>query len=174
MLFEHTQFPFLAVLVQDWQLIKSELEAIDGKLFVDWPERDIYRGHWRAFPLYKFGKKVPEFCAICPHTAELVERIPGLVTAGFSSLFAGTHIEPHCGYTSAVLRCHLGLKTPPNCALRVGSETREWRAGECFVFDDTYEHEAWNRSDETRTVLLIDFKRDPAAPVKFPKAVYSY
>jgi beta-hydroxylase len=174
MLVEHTEFPFLAALVTDWQIIKGELDALDRNLFVDWPERDIYLGQWRAFPLHKFGKKVHEFCVLCPHTTALVEGIPGLVTAGFSSLLPGTHILPHCGYTSAVLRCHLGLKTPPNCGLRVGSKTREWRAGECFVFDDTYEHEAWNRSDETRTVLLIDFKRDPSAVVKFPKPVYSY
>jgi hypothetical protein len=27
-----------------------------------------------------------------------------------------------------------------------------------MVFDDTVEHEAWNRSDRPRVVLLLDFK----------------
>ena len=50
----------------------------------------------------------------------------GVTTAGFSRLAPGTHIKPHVGYTSEVLRCHLGLIVPPDCALRVGSETRRW------------------------------------------------
>jgi len=28
--------------------------------------------------------------------------------------------------------------------------------GEAFAFDDTIEHEAWNRSDRDRAVLIID------------------
>jgi aspartyl/asparaginyl beta-hydroxylase (cupin superfamily) len=38
----------------------------------------------------------------------------------------------------------------------VGSETREWKAGQAWVFDDTIEHEAWNDSDEPRAILIID------------------
>jgi beta-hydroxylase len=43
--------------------------------------------------------------------------------------------------------------------MRVGSETRTWREGECLAFDDTVDHEAWNRTMTTRTVLLFDFVR---------------
>jgi aspartate beta-hydroxylase len=28
--------------------------------------------------------------------------------------------------------------------------------GEAIAFDDTYEHEAWNRGSSTRVVLIID------------------
>jgi beta-hydroxylase len=42
--------------------------------------------------------------------------------------------------------------------MRVGLETRSWREGECLVFDDTVEHQAWNRSAKTR-FLLLDFLR---------------
>jgi aspartyl/asparaginyl beta-hydroxylase (cupin superfamily) len=45
------------------------------------------------------------------------------------------------------------------CVLRVGNETREWREGELFIFDDTIEHEAWNSSGEFRVVLLFDIWR---------------
>ena len=38
----------------------------------------------------------------------------------------------------------------------MGGETRPWRAGEAFVFDDTLEHEAWNRSTAPRAVLICD------------------
>jgi len=51
---------------------------------------------------------------------------------------------------------HLPLIVPEGCGFRVGGETREWRVGEAFVFDDTIEHEAWNRSDQDRAILIID------------------
>jgi aspartate beta-hydroxylase len=38
----------------------------------------------------------------------------------------------------------------------VGVEQLRWEVGRCFAFDDTYEHEAWNRSDRTRAILLAD------------------
>lgn len=100
--------------------------------------------------------------------------MPGLTTAGFSRLAPGTHIQPHVGYTSAVLRCHLGLVVPDEgCALRVGEDTRTWAEGRCVVFDDTVEHEAWNRSGSDRIVLLVDFLRPGADPdaVKAPEAL---
>jgi len=43
--------------------------------------------------------------------------------------------------------------------MRVGPETRSWREGECLIFDDTVEHEAWNRARNTRVDLLFDFLR---------------
>lgn len=82
-----------------------------------------------------------------------------MTTAGFSCLAAGTHIVLHVGYTNTVLRCHLGLIVPDDCALRVGNQTNNWVEGKCFVFDDTVEHEAWNHGDKARIILLIDFKK---------------
>lgn len=87
-------------------------------------------------------------------------HVPGLTTAGFSRMAAGTHIKPHQGWVTTVYRAHLGLIVPDgDCALRVGSQIRPWREGESFVFDDTVDHEAWNCSASTRTVLLVDFLR---------------
>jgi aspartyl/asparaginyl beta-hydroxylase (cupin superfamily) len=51
---------------------------------------------------------------------------------------------------------HLPLVVPPGCRFRVGGETREWRVGEGWVFDDTIEHEAWNDSEHPRYVLILD------------------
>jgi beta-hydroxylase len=33
-----------------------------------------------------------------------------------------------------------------------------------MIFDDTYEHEAWNRTDGMRVVLFVDIMR----PMRFP------
>jgi aspartyl/asparaginyl beta-hydroxylase (cupin superfamily) len=74
----------------------------------------------------------------------------------FSILDAKTRIPAHTGVNNARLVVHLPLIVPPGCGFRVGAETREWRPGEAFVFDDTIEHEAWNDSDDARAVLIFD------------------
>jgi aspartyl/asparaginyl beta-hydroxylase (cupin superfamily) len=53
----------------------------------------------------------------------------------------------------------LPLVVPPGCGIRVGDETREWREGELLIFDDSVEHEAWNRGEGVRTVLLFEVWR---------------
>jgi beta-hydroxylase len=45
------------------------------------------------------------------------------------------------------------------CAIDVDGETYHWKEGETVIFDDTFEHEAWNHSDQPRVVLFIDFER---------------
>lgn len=157
-----------------WHQIRDEFSALREGRFVDWPEHHLHGGGWTVFGLQAFGQRVEENMALCPETARLVSAVPGLTTAGFSRLAPGTHIRPHVGYTDAVLRCHLGLVVPAEgCALRVGEETRPWEEGRCLVFDDTVEHEAWNRSSSDRIVLLLDFLRPGASPehVKAPEAV---
>ena len=153
-------YEFTQMLEANWQVIRQELEQINQKNFLDWPEKYLYGQGWKTFGLYGFGMKLHKNCQICPETTKLLEQIPNMVTAGFSSLNAGTHIAAHTGYPDGVLRCHLGLIGCDGCSLRVGDEVRNWQEGKCLVFDDTTEHEAWNRSDRTRVVLLIDFKSD--------------
>jgi beta-hydroxylase len=80
----------------------------------------------------------------------------------FSILSPGKHIPPHGGPYKGVLRYHLGLivpGVPGSCRIRVGNDVRPWAEGKSLVFDDTFEHEAWNDSDGTRVVLFVDFKR---------------
>jgi beta-hydroxylase len=160
-------FPFTANLERDWKVIRGELLTIRKKDFMAWPERFLYGTGWDVFGLHAFGQKLQANCALCPRTTEAVESIPGLMTAGFSWLEPGTHIKPHIGYSKAVLRCHLALIIPEECRLRVGPETRSWEEGKTLVFDDTTEHEAWNRSNSDRVVLLLDFKRPGPANEQF-------
>jgi len=117
---------------------------------------------WGAFHLWKEGERFDEACARAPQTAALVESLPICRIAGrapnvfFSILKAGAHIPPHTGVTNVRSVVHLPLIVPNGCEFRVGGETRQWRVGEAFAFDDTIEHEAWNRSGENRAVLIID------------------
>ncbi|MGZ3403781.1 MAG: aspartyl/asparaginyl beta-hydroxylase domain-containing protein, partial [Phenylobacterium sp.] len=117
---------------------------------------------WGVFYLWKAGDAVEANMARCPKTVAALSawpkcELPGSApTAVFSILEPKTRIPPHTGVNNARLICHLPLIVPPGCGFRVGAETREWRPGEAFVFDDTIEHEAWNNSDDTRAVLIFD------------------
>lgn len=123
-------------------------------------------GQWRSFFLYGYGHAIEDNLARCPRTTEILGQIPNLNSAFFSILQPGTHIPAHRGVTKGLVTCHLGLFVPPGdrCRMRVDDEIVTWGEGETLLFDDTYEHEVWNDTDETRVVLLIQVKR----PAHFP------
>ena len=117
---------------------------------------------WNGYYFYRHGERRVDNCAACPETARALELLPLSHVRGhgpevlFSVFTAGTHLLPHRGVTNTRLVGHLPLLVPPECALNVGGEVHEWQEGRAVVFDDTYEHEAWNRSDRTRVVLIFD------------------
>ena len=122
--------------------------------------------NWRTFVLYGFGKKLERNAAQAPVTTRVLEQVPNLQTAWFSILAPGYHIPAHKGVTKGILRSHVGLIIPEkhnDCRIRVGDEICVWKPGEIFVFDDTYEHEVWNDTEEERVILLFDFDR----PMRF-------
>jgi aspartyl/asparaginyl beta-hydroxylase (cupin superfamily) len=117
---------------------------------------------WTAIHLWQNGRRISANARHCPQTMALLERIDQPVIGGagpnamFSLLAPGTAIPPHVGVNNARLVCHLPLVVPEGCWFRVGAETRHWRRGEAFVFDDTIEHEALNPSDALRVVFIFD------------------
>jgi len=116
-------------------------------------------GRWSTYHFYRMGKSYPHHLAACPATAAALEPVPGIAEAGmcyFSAMGPKTKVKPHCGFLNTRIRCHLGLVVPPGCQMRVGTETRSWSEGGCLVFDDSYEHEVVNLSDQYRAVLLLD------------------
>jgi aspartyl/asparaginyl beta-hydroxylase (cupin superfamily) len=151
----------LTVLAEDQEEFKPYIAFDSDKPVNQWAELN-HSPAWSSFFLWKDGRKIEEHCARCPRTAELLDRIPMLdmtgygPTAMFSVLQPKTRIPPHTGSANTRLVCHLPLILPPDCGFRVGNDTREWRMGEAWVFDDTIEHEAWNDSDQVRVILIID------------------
>lgn len=117
---------------------------------------------WSAYHLYRGGERSAEACEACPETARVVESLSLARIAGhapevfFSVLKPGTHIPPHFGLGNYKLAMHLPLVLPGDCAIRVGNETRSWEEGKCLIFDDSFQHEAWNRSGQPRVVLILD------------------
>ncbi len=130
-------------------------------------ERQNLRGSigppaWDGYYFYRHGTRRDENCARCPVTSAALDRLPlarvreHAPEVLFSVFKAGTHLLPHRGVTNTRVVGHLPLIVPEDCALTVGGEIHVWQEGEVVVFDDTYEHEAWNRSKETRVVLIFD------------------
>jgi len=110
----------------------------------------------------KDGQRNEEHCAICPQTTAALEKlprsdVPGYSPCGFfSALQPHARIPPHTGVTNVRSIVHLPLIVPGSCYFRVGNDTREWKEGEAWVFDDTIEHEAWNDSEKLRVIFIFD------------------
>jgi aspartyl/asparaginyl beta-hydroxylase (cupin superfamily) len=174
--FERTEFPWLDAIEAAAEDITKELTTVlvtdraglepyvaypEGVPLDRWKELNKSR-RWSAYFLWNQGSEQPGHLARCPRTAQALKGAPQCEVAGrgptafFSVLDAETHIPPHSGVTNTRLTVHLPLIVPPDCGFRVGSETREWIPGKAWVFDDTIEHEAWNRSDLPRAILIFD------------------
>jgi beta-hydroxylase len=128
---------------------------------------------WKTFFLYGYGFTAKLGVEMCPRTAALMREVPGMTTAMISILSPRKHILPHRGPYKGVLRYHLGLIVPQDaeaCRIRVGDDIRHWEEGKSLVFDDTFNHEVWNDTDETRVVLFVDVMR----PLPFPESLINW
>lgn len=156
--YDTAQFPFTKSLEANWETIRDEYLQLDPDHLLAAPWEDLYNKQWDIYSLFALQRKFKKHCEKMPKTTALIENIPGLYNGGFSAIGPGTHITPHVGYTSDVLRCHLGLivPAPDLCQIRVADQTYSWQEGQCMIFDDMYEHEAWNKSNKIRVVMILD------------------
>jgi aspartyl/asparaginyl beta-hydroxylase (cupin superfamily) len=127
---------------------------------------------WTAIHLLLRGESIEANARHCPETMALLAELPQPVVGGaspnamFSLLAPGAVIPPHVGVSNSRLVCHLPLIVPEGCWFRVGAETRYWKPGEAFVFDDTIEHEAENPSGELRVVFIFDVWHPDLSPIE--------
>jgi aspartyl/asparaginyl beta-hydroxylase (cupin superfamily) len=169
-------FPWFPELEAATDMIRGELEGVLATMDADfapyinvppgtpvnqWEELNRSR-LWSSLFLWKDGERQPEPCRRCPGTAALLDRLPLARQPGFaptvifSALEAHTRIPPHTGSTNARLLVHLPLILPGPARFRVGNETRNWRMGEAWAFDDSIDHEAWNDADALRVIMILD------------------
>jgi ornithine lipid ester-linked acyl 2-hydroxylase len=173
--FPNDRFPWIADIEASWTTIREELEKVleDREALPNF--QDISKDQieitdddrWKTLFLYGYGFEAKLGVELCPRTAELMRAIPGMKTAMFSILSPRKHILDHRGPYKGVLRYHLGLIVPrdaPACRIRVGEDFRHWEEGRSLVFDDTFNHEVWNDTDETRVVLFVDVLRPLPSP----------
>ncbi|MEH3157919.1 MAG: aspartyl/asparaginyl beta-hydroxylase domain-containing protein [Sphingomonas taxi] len=151
----------LALVAEGVDAIRPYVRQDAGTPTNKWSKLDNNRD-WSACFLWEYGVRNDAVCARCPETTAALAAVPQTdipgkaPTAFFSILKPGSHIPAHTGVTNTRSIVHLPLVVPEGCRFRVGGETRAWREGEAFAFDDTIEHEAWNDSDSPRIVLIFD------------------
>ncbi|CCW18664.1 similar to beta-hydroxylase [Sphingobium indicum BiD32] len=180
--YERAEFDWIAPIEAMTGDIVAELDAVragapDFAPYVETPSNGPAPNNplrddpsWGAYYFWQGGAPVADHAARCPAVMAALALAPMPVITGrspmalWSLLKPGTHIQPHHGLLNTRLICHLPILTPDGCALRVGAETRAWRQGEMLIFDDSVEHEAWNRGIETRIVLLFEIWRPEIHP----------
>lgn len=176
--FERELFPWHAQLESHTDTIREELLGVlaqpdgvepflgtnDAKVL---EQQDLMRGErgaaeWNAFFFHRHGEIFEQNASRCPGTTRILDSLPLVHIREhapevlFSVLTPGSHILPHRGVTNTRLVTHLPLIVPSDCAIRVGGVDHAWQEGRCVTFDDTFEHEAWNRSDRVRVVMILD------------------
>lgn len=167
-----SNFPRAKLLEENWEVIREELHEVlkNEKNIPKFHEIDKIQRFisaqdevpWRVFMFKAYDNWMEANCNQAPKTTELLKSIPEITTAMFSILGPNKHIPPHYGFYKGVYRYHLGLIIPKegDCYLIDGGKEYRWKEGESVLFDDTYKHEVWNKTDATRVVLFCDVYRD--------------
>lgn len=93
--------------------------------------------------------------------------IPEVRGADFARLEPGAHIIPHTGYLGDSFRLHYGMDIPEgDCALRVGNQIKNWEAGKFFMFNDLDVHEAWNRTESSRLIFMLEIDKSALSHIE--------
>lgn len=121
---------------------------------------------WTAVHLFKDGVRQAQ-AEHCPLTCHALDAVPitrqnGIpIEVFFSVLAPGTVIPPHHGLANSRVTVHLPLILPQadredELGIRIGQHTRSWQMGEPIIFDDSFDHSAWNTTDAPRVVLIFE------------------
>ena len=174
-------FPESKLLKDNWKTIRKELDEVLKNIDnipkfheVDNLQRvisDKDEKVWKTFIIKGFNMWLEHNCEQVPKTTELLRQLPRVSMAMFSIIEGGKHIPPHYGFFKSVLRYHLAMIIPEGeCYILVNGEKYSWEEGDHVLFDDTYKHEVWNKTDGRRVVLFIDVLREKGLP-KFMQAI---
>ena len=168
-------FPWVTAVEAYWPAIRAELDSIllermqlpSFHEILDEVRTITQDDQWKTFWLVGAGIDTRVNAARCPQTMAALQRIPGVVNAFFSMLAPGKIVPAHRGAYNGILRYHLGVRVPqPHwlAGIRVADRICHWQDGASLIFDDSFNHEAWNGTDDWRVVLFVDFAR----PLKPP------
>jgi aspartyl/asparaginyl beta-hydroxylase (cupin superfamily) len=142
-----------------------------------------YDSGWKTMVLFYNGHRIKDFpYHLCPVTTRILESVPlaGRI-AGFNRQSPASGIPVHSDGNNMWLTCQMGIYIPPpisvsskdsssnnnndndalgsipSAHIRVGPITKYWEAGQCILYDTTYEHETYNaHPTEERVVLHVD------------------
>jgi aspartyl/asparaginyl beta-hydroxylase (cupin superfamily) len=164
-----TRLELCRLLSDNYDVIRKEYDALirdmereGGKDRFQSVTSMNYESGWKTLVLFYNGHRIDGFpYHLCPVTTEILETVPlaGRI-AGFNRQQPGTGIPLHTDGNNMWLTCQMGVYVPEGdkAYIRVGPETRRWKAGECLLYDTTYEHETMNEHPtQERVVLHVDF-----------------
>lgn len=157
---------------QECRGLMDEIHAIPQfhELMKEQADLSQYGGkYWRMFVLRAYGVDNAANLKRCPAIATLLEGRPEILSATISFLEGRKRIPAHRGPFRGILRFHLGVVIPRlpdgNSAspLMIDGKVYPLEEGGTLLWDDTYEHAAWNDADSIRAALLLDIAR-PSLP----------
>ena len=174
-----SQFAWTKVLEENTDVIRADflklwneksVDNIDVTILSEEQRTSVDKDNWYTIPFYIWGTKFSAMHQLAPRTGKLLEEIPDITTAFFSILKPHSVIKPHFGVINGYLRYHLGVIVPEDytqCAIQVRNMQYHWRERESMIFDHRHRHQAWNKSNEMRVVLLVDTIRPLPAPLRW-------
>jgi Aspartyl/Asparaginyl beta-hydroxylase len=152
--------PGTPILEDAFQTIRDEYLRLKDDDYAIYGPPD---SRWMIHFLYHMGVDLEPLTKTCPRTFEIVRGLPRVCLdypwgdALFSVHTSDAHLAAHCSIDNLRIRCHLGIQVPSGCEMRVGTEIRGWQEGKGLIFEDSFEHEVWNRGTARRAVLIVDF-----------------
>jgi beta-hydroxylase len=161
-------FPHLAALSENWQLMRDEALKLNDEGYIrtalnnnDIGFNSFFKRGWKRFYLKWYDQPLASAQALCPNTVALLSRLPAVKGAMFALLGPNSYLTPHRDPFAGSLRYHLGLVTANSdaCFISVDGERYAWKDGEAVLFDETYIHFVENNTDVTRIILLCDIER---------------
>ena len=159
-------FPELQLIEDNWETIRDEALALyhGGNITAkeDLPASSFYKDNrWTSFYLKVYDNKLPSAYELAPKTMALLDQLPSMNIALFAVLMPGKKLNRHHDPFAYTLRYSMGLSTPNDegCGLTVNEDDYIWRDGDSIIFDETYIHSAWNRTETPRIILMTDVDR---------------
>jgi len=171
--FTHNDFPWAERVESYYPGIRREFEQLVPRISSITNFDNVLPGlehgdDWKSFFLIGAGRAIHEHQQLCPDTARALQEIPSVLNAFFSIFKPGVEVRPHRGPYAGILRYHLGVIIPQgDVGIKVDGVTHRWQEGGSLLFDDSFEHEAWNKTDQLRVILFVDFIRPLPQPLDF-------
>lgn len=162
----------LKILRDNWEVLRDEAMQLsaEGQIKAaaglnDAGFNSFFRTGWTRFYLKWYDDYLPSASAQCPKTVEVLKQTPSIKAAMFASLPPEGVLIPHRDPYAGSLRYHLGLVTPnsEDCYILVDGNKHAWHDGKDVLFDETFIHEAHNKTDQQRIILFADVHR----PMRF-------
>ena len=163
-----SEFPELELLRTHAATIRAEGLAMMAHARMRSPDQEDDAGFnsfaksgWKRFYLKWYGDAHPSAQRLCPRTTALLAALPNVSGAMFATLPPGAVLHPHRDPYAGSMRYHLGLVTPNDdgCNIVVDGQSYSWRDGQDVIFDETFIHQAENRTDVERLILFCDVER---------------